>query len=96
MTKDILDFAYFCLGIKTYLNRRVRSASSIYGGELELVSACLPYSIALDVTLPRDFPGVFAYDVAEPFGEYIAEQVDTGKFDPQLAIAKLTQLIQVA
>jgi len=81
MNTDPLDLAFMAIGVDAaFLDP---TTSQYDGGELELVGEVLAYQPLLDAHYqayfnPEGFPGCWAYEVAEPFGEWCARQLMAG------------------
>ena len=72
MDVDPLDIAYIALGAKQALSSsRPSHGVGAFDGELAYVQACIEHAGLLDEAWERcsdTFPGVWCYEVAEPFG----------------------------
>ena len=81
MNADPLDLAFMAIGIDAAF--RDPTTGDYDGGQLELVGEVLAYQSVLDAHYqaffnPDGFPGCWAYEVAEPFGEWCARQLMAG------------------
>lgn len=77
-----------------------RFAESGGGGQIELVDALTSYAPLIASMFDnekRNFPGVFHYEVTEPFGAWFAESLHaTGKLpDSAVGVEKLREMIEV-
>lgn len=100
MINDPLDLAFMAIGVDAAfrdpttgnydgMNAAVRSAYD--GGELELVAEVLAFQPLLDAHFQayfghEGFPGCWAYEVAEPFGDWCARQLMAGQTVDQKSI----------
>ena len=86
---DPLDLAYFVFGVHKWMRDNANTYSSM-DGELGYVQACVDHAKFLSVELPESFGGVFVYDVAEVFGEIVADYVARGiAFDGSAIVQQL-------
>lgn len=72
---DDLTIAYMAIGAKTILQQPQHLHSPRTRGELEYVSDVIKHALLLDRLADgreENFSGVFLYEAAEPFGEFIA------------------------
>lgn len=81
MNADPLDLAFMAIGVDAAF--RDPTTGDYDGGQLELVGEVLAYQPVLDAHYqaffnPDGFPGCWAYEVAEPFGEWCARQLMAG------------------
>ena len=90
MPTDALDTAYIALGAKQALKDSPAGDSAISGfqGELDYVQACIDQAGLLDRVWQEYegiFPGVWCYEVAEPFGYSFGEhlQLDGSSADAE-------------
>ena len=74
MALDPVDVAYFTLGVGRFLSSAQGiSDPDAWDGEINFVDAAVDLAKVLDVQSPEDgFGGVFAYEIAEPLGEWVA------------------------
>lgn len=80
---DMLDVAYIALGAKQALIDAADDVgdSGADGGELEYVQACIDHAPLLDQVwreVVGTFPGVWCYEVAEPFGYAFGQHIRRG------------------
>lgn len=76
---DPLTLAYVALGAGRALDARKRTGCQTAGGELEFISDVITHAPLLDaMATDRDFHAVFVYEVAEPFGEQLADHLLDG------------------
>ncbi len=72
---DPIDPPYFWFGVQDFL-RLKGIESDLWHGEIGFVDACLEYVDLLNVpTGEHGLPGVFAYEVAQPFGFFVAKEL---------------------
>lgn len=79
---DLLDVAFVAIGIDAAF--RDPTMSGYDGGQLELVGEVLAFVPLLDAHYQAHFKGdgfdgCWAYEVAEPFGQWCAEQIMAGQ-----------------
>ena len=79
MEIDELTIAYLAMGAKTALDKRNGLGDRVdeFEGELGFISSVISFAPMLDAEFERArerFCGVFAYEIAEPFGERCAEE----------------------
>lgn len=100
MNNDPLDLAFMAIGVDAAFRDPTTSSydgmiaavrSAYDGGELELVAEVLAFQPMLDAHYqaffqPEGFPGCWAYEVAETFGEWCARQLMAGQTVDQKAI----------
>ena len=86
-----MSAAFLAIGMKEHADferAQARYAESEEGGQIELVAALTSYAPIIATVFDneeRDFPGVFHYEVTEPFGAWFAASLcATGKL-PELA-----------
>lgn len=89
MNNDPLDLAFMAIGVDAAF--RDPTTGHYQGGELELVAEVLAFQPMLDAHyqaffVPDGFPGCWAYEVAEPFGEWSARELMAGHTVDQRAI----------
>lgn len=80
--KDQLDVAFIGMGVDAAF--RDPTTGSYDGGQLELVEQVLAFGHVLDSHYEthfraEGFPGCWAYEVAEEFGNWCARQLMAGK-----------------
>ncbi|GAB3513090.1 hypothetical protein [Pseudoxanthomonas daejeonensis] len=80
--KDPLDVAFIGMGVDTAF--RDPTTGNYQGGQLELVGEVLAFGHLLDTHYEthfraEGFPGCWAYEVAETFGEWGARQFMAGQ-----------------
>ena len=85
---DPLDLAFMAIGVDAAFRE---STMDYEGGELELVSEVLAYQPLLDAHYQaffgvEGFPGCWAYEVAEEFGNWCARQLMAGHTVDQAAV----------
>lgn len=72
MSVDLLDVAYIAIGAKRALDRSGLGYSEMpFEGELAYIQACIDQAPLLGQAwqgCSERFPGVWCYEVAEPFG----------------------------
>lgn len=98
MRGDLVE-AYFVLGIGEFLSNATRLSNvDWWEGELGFVLACLELVEGLDVADPEEgYNGVFVYEVAQPFGKWVAERLNEGgpgSVTAEAADAKVAELIK--
>lgn len=77
MTADTLDIAYLAIGARAGLSELDTATHSslcdAHGGELGVIREVVDFAATLDELyhgeVAEDFPGVWAYEVAEPVGK---------------------------
>jgi len=81
-----MSAAFLAIGMKEHADlerAQARYAESEEGGQIELVAALTSYAPIIAAVFDneeRDFPGVFHYEVTEPFGAWFAASLSaTGK-----------------
>lgn len=79
---DPLDLAFMAIGADAAF--RDPTTGHYEGGELELIGEVLAFQPFLDAHYQayfslEGFPGCWAYEVAEPFGEWCARQLMAGQ-----------------
>ena len=88
---DALTIAYIAIGVHTALLENNELPAGYQGGQLEFVDTIIQHADMLDgmyEEVANDFDGVFAYEIAEPFGELYAEQwILTGVQPDAVAVA---------
>jgi hypothetical protein len=76
---DPLTLAYVALGAGRALDARKRTGCQTAAGELDFISDVITHAPLLDaMAADRDFHAVFVYEVAEPFGEQLADHLLDG------------------
>ncbi|MGH8156571.1 MAG: hypothetical protein ACREPQ_00495 [Rhodanobacter sp.] len=97
-TADSLTIAYMALGAKTILQKLEFKHCHPVDGELDFVACVIEHALLLDSLADGredDFSGVFEYEVAEPFGEFIATcLMDGTPINDELLKTKCEELIQ--
>ena len=83
MAIDPLDIAYIAIGARQALDTAGNEDAGIYAfeGELDFVQACISQVERLDRhwhALADGFPGVWCYEVAEPFGHVYGRHLLAG------------------
>ncbi|MEN1957413.1 hypothetical protein [Luteimonas changyuni] len=82
MAIDCLDAAYIAIGAKHALDRSVRGYSDMpFEGECSYVRACIDQAPLLARAWEGcngAFPGVWCYEVAEPFGRAFGKHLLAG------------------
>lgn len=95
---DDLTIAYMAMGVQNILQKPEFKHWHPSDGELDFVSSVIKHALLLDRLADGredDFTGVFVYEVAEPFGEFIATcHVDGTPITDELLKAKGEELIQ--
>ena len=89
MINDPLDLAFMAIGVDAAF--RDPTTSHYDGGELELVAEVLAFQPLLDAHyqayfVPEGFPGCWAYEVSETFGDWCARQLMAGTTVDQTSI----------
>jgi hypothetical protein len=89
MINDPLDLAFMAIGVDAAF--RDPTTGNYDGGELELVAELLAFQPLLDAHFQayfghEGFPGCWAYEVAEPFGDWCARQLMAGHTVDQKSI----------
>lgn len=73
MTVDDLDVAYIAIGARQALDKSAIGYSEMpFEGELAYIQACIDQAPLLGKAwqdCSNEFPGVWCYEVAEPFGQ---------------------------
>lgn len=95
---DPLTIAYLALGAKTIMQKPEFAQCGHHVGELEFITDVIQFAPMLDALAEdRDFHAVYPYEVAEPFGEFIAETLmANGYVDEAIAKGKAIELINAA
>ena len=101
MNADNLTVAYMAKGATRYLNK-FTNAVEVYGeGELDYLQAVVDHADTVDSKFNElcpdgEYSGVFVYEVAEPLGEWITNQLDEHEILPSKeAVANMVaELIQ--
>lgn len=89
MINDPLDLAFMAIGVDAAF--RDPTTGNYDGGELELVAEVLAFQPLLDAHyqayfVPDGFPGCWAYEVSETFGDWCARQLMAGSTVGQKAV----------
>ena len=79
--RDPSDLAFFVIGFMRDFDGVPRNFD---GGQYEFVSSAIEYVSLLNVPLPDDFAGMFAYDIAEEFGALVCKHMQAGTVDVQM------------
>ncbi len=96
-SRDDLTIAYLAMGAKAALMRHNGLPEGYCGGEIEFIGAVTEHAKLLDEAFlthfgGQGFPGVYAYEIVEPFGEAWAEAMYTSPQEFN-AIATLDRLL---
>ena len=87
---DPTTIAYIAIGAKEALKASGNFPKNYQGGELEFIGECIQHARLLDKEAPDECAGVFAYEIAEPFGEQYAKALIEGKQpDPKELMQKI-------
>lgn len=94
--------AFLYAGMSSYENYGLsytRFVESGSGGMIELVASVTNYAPLIATVFDnetRDFPGVFHYEVTEPFGKWFAESLHaTGELpDSKVGIKRIGELVE--
>lgn len=97
-----MSAAFLATGMKEHADferAQARYAESEEGGQIELVAALTSYAPIIATVFDneeRDFPGVFHYEVTEPFGAWFAESLcATGKLPEWIdGMVKLAEMVE--
>jgi hypothetical protein len=86
---DPLSVAYMAIGAVNVLNEYARTTSDDghvdfdqWGGQLGFIGEVIQHEPVMEAIYqerPDDYGGVFVYEVAEPFGAFIAERLLSGE-----------------
>lgn len=68
---DYTDIAYFSFGVQRFVQENDINMDR-WGGHIGFVDACMPASTGM---MDFHYDGVWAYDVAEPFGYRVAQRL---------------------
>jgi hypothetical protein len=77
---DHLTIAYMAMGAADALQSGMRVPESV-GGQLDLIDQVIGHAALIDTLADRygdELAGVFSYEVAEPFGAFIAKRIAAG------------------
>lgn len=82
-TTDSLDIAYIAIGAKQALVDAAghHACDARFDGELGYIQACIDHAGLLDRVYEEqngEFPGVWCYEVAEPFGHAYGKHLQQG------------------
>lgn len=102
VTTVAMSAAFLAIGMKEHADFEracARYSESEEGGQIELVAALTSYAPIIATFFDneeRDFPGVFHYEVTEPFGAWFAESLcATGKLPGWIdGMVKLAEMIE--
>jgi hypothetical protein len=97
-----MSAAFLAIGMKEHADfehAQARYAESEEGGQIELVAALTIYAPIIATVFDheeRDFPGVFHYEVTEPFGAWFAASLcATGKLPEWIdGMAELAEMVE--
>ena len=97
-----MSAAFLAIGMKEHADferAQARYAESEEGGQIELVAALTSYAPIIATVFDneeRDFPGVFHYEVTEPFGAWFAGSLcATGKLPEWIdGMVKLAEMVE--
>lgn len=96
-TADPLTIAYMAIGAQEVLDCNKEGGRVLVAGQLDFIGDVIEHAKMLDDIADgyTDFSGVFCYEVAEPFGQYLANLLlleDT--IDVEKARAEATKLVR--